>query len=124
MKHVKPFPHIATAKTVLGTASIAVLLSFSAHASAQSLPMSGASQTVTTPVPHTDVPFRIEDTGTKLPDIVWGLDQAWISEGNMRRGLNFAGQDMMKAVSSPTHRRMRSTNVFALPNLPALRKSI
>lgn len=106
MKHVKPFPHIATAKTVLSTASIAVLLSFSAHASAQSLPMSGASQTVTTPVPHTDVPFRIEDTGTKLPDIVWGLDQAWISEGNMRRGLNFAGQEMIKIVRlsfQPSH---------------------
>lgn len=46
-------------------------------------------------VPHTTVPFRIEDEGTKLPDIVWGLDAAWISEGNVRRGVNFAGADLI-----------------------------
>ena len=93
-------------KNLLRSASLAVLLSTGTVAVAQQWPMSGASQSVTTEVPHTNVPFRIEDTGTKLPDIVWGLDQAWISEGNMRRGLNFAGQEMIKIVRlsfQPSH---------------------
>ena len=93
-------------KTVLRCASLAVLLCGASAAVAQELPMSGASQSVTTVVPHTNVPFRIEDAGTKLPDIVWGLDQAWVSEGNMRRGLNFAGQEMIQIVRlsfQPSH---------------------
>ena len=93
-------------KKLLRSASLAVLLSTGTVAVAQQWPMSGASQSVTTEVPHTNVPFRIEDEGTKLPDIVWGLDQAWISEGNMRRGLNFAGQEMIKIVRlsfQPSH---------------------
>lgn len=59
---------------------------------------SGASNAVATAVPHNSVPFRIDDPGIKLPDIVWGLDQAWISEGNMRRGVNFAGVDLIGIV--------------------------
>ena len=59
---------------------------------------SGASRSVATPVPHTTVPYRIDDQGTKLPDIIWGLDQAWIDEGNMQRGVNFAGADLIDIV--------------------------
>ena len=68
--------------------------------------MSGASNTTATDVPHTTIPYCIEDKGTKLPDIIWGLDQAWIDEGNMRRGLNFAGIDMIDIVRlsfQPSH---------------------
>ncbi len=57
---------------------------------------SGSSRTVADTVPHTTVPFRITDEGTKLPDITWGLDAAWISEGNVRRGVNFAGKDLIE----------------------------
>ena len=53
--------------------------------------ISGASNLVATEVPHTTIPYRIEDKGTKLPDISWGLDLAWISEGNLARGANYAG---------------------------------
>ncbi len=53
--------------------------------------ISGASNIVATEVPHTTVPYRIEDKGTKLPDISWGLDLAWIDEGNVARGMNYAG---------------------------------
>ena len=53
--------------------------------------ISGASNLVATEVPHTTIPYRIEDKGTKLPDIIWGLDLAWISEGNLARGANYAG---------------------------------
>lgn len=93
-------------KTLLHSVTLAIMLSVGSNVLAQEYPMSGASQSVTTDVPHTNIPFRIEDSGTKLPDIVWGLDQAWISEGNMRRGLNFAGQEMIKIVRlsfQPSH---------------------
>ncbi len=74
----------------------ATLLAANTFAAAQT--PSGATNSVATAVPHTTVPFRIEDQGTKLPDITWGLDQAWISEGNMRRGVNFAGVDLIDIV--------------------------
>lgn len=69
-----------------------------AHATASAQVPSGASNAVASAVPHTTVPFRIDDPGTKLPDIVWGLDQACISEGNLRRGVNFAGADLIDIV--------------------------
>ena len=59
---------------------------------------SGASSMVAHGVANVTVPYRIDDPGTKLPDIVWGLDQAWISDGNMYRGVNFAGADMIDVV--------------------------
>ena len=46
----------------------------------------------------TTLPFATSDPGTKLPDITWGLDAAWISESNMHRGLNFAGEDLIQLV--------------------------
>ena len=82
-------------KHKLSLLSTALLLS-SITASAQ-VP-SGASRSVALPAAHVTVPYRIEDPGTKLPDIVWGLDQAWIDQGNMRRGVNFAGADMIDIV--------------------------
>lgn len=71
---------------------------------------SGASNLEATAVPHTTVPFRIDDAGTKLPDIMWGLDLAWLSEGNVRRGLNFAGQEMIEIIRLP----FQTTNTSAL----------
>lgn len=60
--------------------------------------ISGASSAKASAVPHVSVPYLIDGEGTKLPDIVWGLDLAWISEGNIRRGVNFAGADMIDIV--------------------------
>ena len=71
------------------------LFSFSLISSAQP---SGASKAIAWPIPHTTVPFRISDPGEKLPDIQWGLDLAWLSESNLRRGVQFAGQDMIDIV--------------------------
>ncbi len=56
---------------------------------------SGASNTIATAVPHTTVPFRIDDPGTKLPDFTWGFDLAWLSEDNVRRGTLYTGADMV-----------------------------
>lgn len=59
---------------------------------------SSAPTTVTSAVPHVTVPYRITDPGTKLPDITWGLDLAWLSEGNVQRGVNFAGKELIDIV--------------------------
>ena len=57
---------------------------------------SGATNAVAFDVPHTTVPFKIDDPGTKLPDITWGFDLAWLSEDNVRRGTLFTGADMIE----------------------------
>lgn len=59
---------------------------------------SGASQAKAWGKADTDVPFRMDDTGKQLPRIAWGLDLCWLSEGNLQRGANFAGQDMIDIV--------------------------
>lgn len=59
---------------------------------------SGATGAIAYDVPHTTIPFRIDDPGTKLPDITWGLDLAWIDEGNIHRGVNFAGAELFGIV--------------------------
>ncbi len=56
---------------------------------------SSASAMTANAVPHTTVPFAIDDPGVKLPDIVWGLDAAWDWEWNVRRGVNWAGADLI-----------------------------
>jgi hypothetical protein len=43
------------------------------------------------------VPFRYTDEGVATP-IEWGLDLAWLSEENIRRGVNFAGRDLIDIV--------------------------
>lgn len=59
---------------------------------------SSSSGAVAGDVPHATVPFKISDAGQKLPDITWGLDLAWISEGNIQRGVNFAGAGLIDIV--------------------------
>ena len=43
------------------------------------------------------VPFRYLDEGKATP-IEWGLDLAWLSEENVRRGINFAGQELIDII--------------------------
>ncbi len=74
---------------------LSLLLACSARSQAQT---SSASATVAGAVPHVTVPYSITDPGTKLPDIVWGLDLAWLSEGNVQRGVNFAGRELIDIV--------------------------
>lgn len=57
--------------------------------------------------PATDniVPFRIQDEGKPFP-IMWGLDTAWASEENIKRGVNYLGQELIDVVRvsfQPTH---------------------
>ncbi|MCR4994449.1 MAG: RICIN domain-containing protein [Bacteroidales bacterium] len=73
--------------------SVIALTLGATSASAQTF--SGATNAVATAVPHTTVPFAIDDAGTKLPDITWGFDLAWLSEDNVKRGTLFTGSDMV-----------------------------
>lgn len=43
------------------------------------------------------VPFRIQDEGMATP-IEWGLDLAWLSEENVRRGVAYAGKDLIDII--------------------------
>lgn len=84
---MKPLHH----RLILG----AMLATLAGNAWAQT---SGASQAKAWGKADTDVAFRMDDTGKQLPRIAWGLDLCWLSEGNLQRGANFAGQDMIDIV--------------------------
>ena len=58
-------------------------------------------------LPKTDriVPFNIQDEGISLP-ITWGLDTAWPSEENIRRGVAYVGPervDVVRVSFQPTY---------------------
>lgn len=65
---------------------------------AQAQTPSAATNALAGDVPHTTVPFRIDDPGRKLPDIQWGLDLAWLWDQNLLRGVAFAGKDLIDIV--------------------------
>ena len=60
-------------------------------------PLSRAS--FLTPTPNADVvvPFRYLDEGKPTP-IEWGLDLAWLSNDNVRRGIAFAGKELIDVI--------------------------
>ncbi|WP_258098583.1 RICIN domain-containing protein [Marinoscillum pacificum] len=56
------------------------------------------------PIADRTVPFAISDLGESKP-ITWGLDLAWLSEGNIRRGIAFMEQqnvDIVRSSFTPT----------------------
>lgn len=60
---------------------------------------SASSSLVVQPNPDRSVLFSISDTGISKP-IIWGLDLAWLSEGNIRRGIAFMGAERVDIVRS------------------------
>jgi hypothetical protein len=54
---------------------------------------------VAQPVPDRTVSFSVSDAGVSKP-ITWGLDLAWLDEGNIRRGVAFMGADRVDVVRS------------------------
>ncbi|WP_162198218.1 LamG-like jellyroll fold domain-containing protein [Geofilum rubicundum] len=50
-------------------------------------------------IPDRTVPFNVSDSGEAMP-IIWGLDLAWLSEGNILRGMAFMGADRVDLVRS------------------------
>jgi hypothetical protein len=65
----------------------------------------GSHRITAQPVPHRTVPFSVSASGESTP-LLWGLDTAWPSESNMRRGVAFMGADQVDLVRvsfQPTH---------------------
>ncbi|MFC0877253.1 LamG-like jellyroll fold domain-containing protein [Saccharicrinis sp. FJH2] len=63
-------------------------------------PVSSASDNlVTQPVTDRIVLYNLSDEGVSLP-ITWGLDLAWLSVDNIRRGVAFMGSDRVDVVRS------------------------
>ncbi|TDD94224.1 RICIN domain-containing protein [Flavobacterium cellulosilyticum] len=60
---------------------------------------SGSDNFVAQPVPDRTVSFNVTDLGVFKP-IIWGLDLAWLSESNIRRGIAFMGIDNVDVVRS------------------------
>jgi len=63
------------------------------------LPGSASDNLVAQPIPDRTVSFSVSDTGVSKP-ITWGLDLAWLSEANIRRGIAFMGADRVDVVRS------------------------
>lgn len=59
--------------------------------------VSRASSLKARPKADVTIPFKYLDEGIETP-IEWGLDLAWLSEGNIHRGVNFAGKDLIDIV--------------------------
>lgn len=60
---------------------------------------SSSDNLVAQPIPDRTVSFSVEDTGEYKP-LTWGLDLAWLSEANIRRGIAFMGKDNVDVVRS------------------------
>jgi hypothetical protein len=61
--------------------------------------ISASNNLVAQPIPDRTILYSITDTGVSKP-ITWGLDLAWLSEANIRRGIAFMGADRVDVVRS------------------------
>ncbi len=73
--------------------SLALIMSGCAMA-ANAQVVSNATYLKAMPKAQVNIPFRYNDEGVKTP-IEWGLDLAWLSEDNVRIGINYAGKDVV-----------------------------
>ena len=60
---------------------------------------STSSSLVAQPIPDRTVSFNVSDQGVLKP-IIWGLDLAWLSRDNVRRGIAFMGVDHVDLIRS------------------------
>jgi hypothetical protein len=60
---------------------------------------SASNNLVAQPIPDRTVSYSVTDAGISKP-INWGLDLAWLDEGNVRRGVAFMGADRVDVVRS------------------------
>lgn len=67
---------------------------------AQAQTASSSDNLVAQPIPDRTVNYCVSDTGVSMP-IIWGLDLAWLSEDNIRRGIAFmGGEDKVDIIRS------------------------
>lgn len=78
-------------KAIIKTLLLLSTMAVATPAEAQFIRQS-SSMNLTIPEQYdTDVPFYLADPGKKFP-VRWGLDVAWISEQNIRKGINHIGK--------------------------------
>lgn len=75
---------------------LSILVLFSAFGVCTSFAQS-TNPIVAMPVADRTVSFSVSDTGVYKP-IIWGLDLAWLSESNIRRGIAFMGADRVDLI--------------------------
>ena len=75
---------------------LSLSLAFTLHAQSQAV-TSQASQLKAWKPTGVVMPFRFEDEGVATP-IEWGLDLAWLDENNIRRGVAYAGKEVIDIV--------------------------
>jgi len=83
-----------------GTNTLIILILFvlgNAQLNAQTT--SASNYLVAQPVPDRTVSYKVTDAGVSKP-LTWGLDLAWLDEGNIRRGVAFMGADRVDVVRS------------------------
>ena len=66
---------------------------------AHSQKTSGADCLVAQPVSDRTIIYSVSDAGVSKP-VAFGLDLAWLSEGNIRRGISFMGRPQVKMIRS------------------------
>jgi len=84
--------------------TVIILLSGFGITQIQAQTTSASNNLVAQPIPDRTVSFFVSDTGVSKP-ITWGLDLAWLSETNVRRGIAFMGIDrvgVMRLSFTPT----------------------
>ena len=74
---------------------------------------STSSRLVAQPIPDRTVSYNLSASGVSKP-IEWGLDLAWLSDVNIRRGIAFMGSDRIDVVRSsfmPTNPLLNGTQL-------------
>lgn len=92
------------------TISIVILLLFGFNSNAQ---ISASTNLIAQPIPDRTVSYQISAPGVSKP-IEWGLDLAWLSDVNIRRGIAFMGLDRVDVVRSsfmPTNPLLNGTTL-------------
>ena len=59
--------------------------------------ISASNYLIAQPIPDRTVLFNISDAGVSKP-LTWGLDLAWLSEENIKRGIAFMGKDRIDII--------------------------
>lgn len=60
---------------------------------------SASTNFIAHPIPDRTVTYSVSDSGESKP-ITWGLDLAWLSENNVRKGIAFMGADRVDLIRS------------------------
>ncbi len=77
--------------------TIILIICFLIHSKGQI--SSSSDFLIANPIPDRTIFFKISDTGVYKP-VIWGLDLAWLSEENIKRGITFIGKERISLIRS------------------------